>query len=146
MYWQIAYDIVIKEKKAILDDITIGLYLEKHPKLRSKYDEYGGYDTIEKAKEYVQVENIGGYVNELSKWNTVLLMLKNKFPIYDRIKEFVDMSLDDIYEEYEAMLNHIFVNASNEVTTYNACDGINSLIDCLNEGIGLVYHSTIVIF
>ena len=137
VYWQIAYDIVIKEKKAILDDITVGLYLEKHPKLRSKYDEYGGYDTIEKAKEYVQVENIGGYVNELSKWNTVLLMLKNKFPIYDRIKEFVDMSLDDIYEEYEAMLNHIFVNVSNEVTTYNACDGINSLIDRLNEGIGV---------
>lgn len=137
VYWQIAYDVVIKEKKAILDDITVGLYLEKHPKLRAKYEEYGGYETIEKAKEYVQTENISGYVNELSKWNTVLLMLKNKFPVYDRIKEFVDMSLDDIYEEYEAMLNHIFVNASNEINSYNACDGINEFIDQLNEGSGI---------
>lgn len=137
VYWQIAYDIVIKERKAILDDITVGLYLEKHPKLKKKYDEYGGYETIEKAKEYVQTENISGYVNELSKWNTVLLMLKNKFPVYDRIKEFVDMGLDEIYEEYEAMLNHIFVNASNEITTYNACDGINDFIDQLNKGVGV---------
>ena len=46
VYWTIANDIVTIEKKNILDDVTIGLYLEKHPKLRSKYEEYGGYDTI----------------------------------------------------------------------------------------------------
>lgn len=137
VYWQIAYDIVIKEKKAVLDDITVGLYLEKHNKLRARYDEYGGYNTIEKSKEYVKVENIGGYINELSKWNIVLQMIKNKFPIYDRISEFVDMKLDDIYEEYEALLNHIFINASSEVKTYNACDGINDFIDMLNSGIGV---------
>ena len=38
VYFQIAYDIVIVEKKNVLDDITVGLYLEKHPKLRDKYD------------------------------------------------------------------------------------------------------------
>jgi replicative DNA helicase len=71
VYWQIGYDIIIKETKKTLDDITVGLYLEKHPKLKQKYDEYGGYDTIDKSKEYVNIENIGGYVNELNKWNAV---------------------------------------------------------------------------
>lgn len=137
VFWQIAYDIVMVEKKAVLDDVTIGLYLEKHKKLQAKYDEYGGYDTIEKAKEYVKVENISGYVNELYKWNTIMQMIKNGFPVYDRIKEFTDMKLDEIYEEYEAMLNHIFVNASNEVNTYNACEGINEYIDSLNSGINV---------
>lgn len=143
VFWQIAYDIVIVEKKAVLDQITIGLYLEKHKKLQAKYDEYGGYDTIEKAKQYVEIENISGYVNELYKWNTVMHMIKNGFPVYDRIKDFTDMKLDEIYEEYEAMLNHIFVNASNEVKTYNACDGINDYIDKLNEGVnvGLPLHN-----
>ena len=51
VYWQIGYDIIVKESKKTLDDITIGLYLEKHPKLKQKYDEYGGYDTIDKSKE-----------------------------------------------------------------------------------------------
>jgi len=137
VYWQIATDIVIKEDKSTLDDITVGLYLEKHPKLKQKYDEYGGYETIDKAKEYVKIENINGYTNELYKWNTVLLMLKNKFPVYDRIKEFVDMKLDDIYSEYEAILNHLFINSETTVNTYNACEGIHILIDDLNKGISI---------
>lgn len=142
VYWQIAYDIVIKEHKPILDDITIGLYLEKHNKLRQKYDEYGGFETIEKATEYVKVENLSGYIAELNKWNTVLIMLKNKFPVYDRLSEFADMSLDDIYVEYEAILNHIFINADEDIQSYSIEDDIDELIDELNEGlaVGLPYY------
>lgn len=142
VYWQIAYDIVIKEHKPILDDITIGLYLEKHNKLRQKYDEYGGFETIEKATEYVKVENLSGYIAELNKWNTVLIMLKNKFPVYDRLSEFADMSLDDIYVEYEAILNHIFINADEDIQSYSIEDDIDDLIDELNEGfaVGLPYY------
>lgn len=142
VYWQIAYDIVIKEYKPVLDDVTIGLYLEKHSKLRQKYDDYGGYETIEKATEYVKTENLGGYIAELNKWNTVLMMLKNKFPVYDRLSEFADMSLDDIYVEYEAILNHIFINADEDIQSYSIEEGIDDLIDELNEGlaVGLPYY------
>ena len=143
VYWQIANDIIVVEKKSVLDDMTVGLYLEKHPKLKTKYDEYGGYETIDKAKEYVNVNNISGYVNELYKWKTVLEMLKNGFPVQNRIKEFCDMSLDNIYEEYEAILNHIFINAASDVESYNACEGINAYIDDMNDGksIGLPLHN-----
>ena len=142
VYWQIAYDIVIKEHKPVLDDVTIGLYLEKHSKLRQKYDDYGGYETIEKATGYVKTENLGGYIAELNKWNTVLMMLKNKFPVYDRLSEFADMSLDDIYVEYEAILNHIFINADEDIQSYSIEDDIDELIDELNEGlaVGLPYY------
>ena len=120
VYWQIANDIIVIEKKSVLDDMTVGLYLEKHPKLKAKYDEYGGYETIDKAKEYVNVNNISGYVNELYKWKTVLELLKNGFPVQNRIKEFCDMSLDEIYEEYEAILNHIFINAENILSYFSS--------------------------
>ena len=40
VYYQIAYDIVVKEKKPSLDELTVGFYLEKHDKLKEKYDEY----------------------------------------------------------------------------------------------------------
>ena len=55
VYWTIANDIVKLEKKSSLDEITVGLYLEKHSKLRAKYDEYGGYETITNAGAYVIV-------------------------------------------------------------------------------------------
>lgn len=143
VYWQIAYDIIVKEKKSILDDITVGLYLEKHSKLKQKYDEYGGYDTIDKATEYIKTSNISGYVNELKKWETVIRMIASGFPVTDRIKEFVDMSLDEIYKEYNALLNHIFINAEEDVMSYSLSDGIYDLIEQLNEGIavGLPYDN-----
>ena len=72
VYWTIANDIVKIEKKNVLDDITVGLYLEKHPKLRSKYEEYGGYDTIVNAGAYVNTDNLYGYIQELRKWNGVI--------------------------------------------------------------------------
>lgn len=143
VYWQIAYDIIVKEKKSVLDDITVGLYLEKHSKLKQKYDEYGGYNTIDKATEYIKTSNISGYVNELKKWETVIRMIASGFPVTDRIKEFVDMSLDEIYKEYDALLNHIFINAKEDVMSYSLSDGIYDLIEQLNEGIavGLPYDN-----
>lgn len=135
VYWQIAHDLIQVENKSILDDMTVGLYLEKHEKLSKEYDKYGGYETIDKAKEYVNPENMDGYVNELYKWKTVLQMIKNGFPVTeDKIKEFCDMTLDNIYEEYEAIINHIFINAVKDVQSYNACEGVNAFIDALNEG------------
>ena len=143
VYWQIAYDIIVKEKKSVLDDITVGLYLEKHSKLKQKYDEYGGYDTIDKATEYIKTSNISGYVNELKKWETVIRMIASGFPVTDRIKEFVYMSLDEIYKEYDALLNHIFINAEEDVMSYSLSDGIYDLIEQLNKGIavGLPYDN-----
>jgi len=137
VFYTIAYDIIKKEKKQSLDEITVGLYLEKHDKLKAKYDEYGGYDTIDKAKEYVKEENLDGYINELHKWNAVLKLMKAKFPVYDKLSEFADMDVEQIYAYYETHLNHIFVNIENDVKSYNACSGVNDLIDKLHEGINI---------
>lgn len=146
VYFAIGYDIIIKERKKTLDDITIGLYLEKHPKLKQKYDEYGGYDTIDKSKEYVNVENISGYINELNKWNAVLQLLARRFPIHDKIKEFVDMSAEDIYDMYESQLNHVFVNVEGDIESHNLCEGIHDLLVRLDKGenVGMpLYNSPI---
>lgn len=142
VYWQVAHDIVIKERK-VLDEITVNFYLEKHPKLRVKFDEFGGYDKIVEAGQYVKEENIEGYVHELQKWNVVLNMLKNKFPVTDRISEFVDLNVEQIYDEYSLMLNHIFANAETDVKSYSLADGLDELIDKLDEGImlGLGYYN-----
>lgn len=129
-----------------MDDITVGLYLEKHPKLKKQYEKYGGFKTIDKAKTYVKVDNLDGYVKELKKWNVVLELVKKKFPIHDRISDFVDMSAEEIYEEYEAILNHIFINVEYDDKTYDIADGIHELIEKLDKGfiVGLpIYGSPI---
>lgn len=143
VYWSIATDIIKVEQKASLDDITVGLYLEKHPKLRKKYEYYGGYDTIINAGTYVKEENFDGYVQELRKWNGVIKLAKRGCPVKDRLSDYCDMTSTEIYNEWEAWVNDIFVNVDTSIKTYNGFDGINEYIDELNEGlnVGMPFHN-----
>ena len=143
VYWQIAYDIIMVEKKSVLDDVTVGFYLEKHSKLKEKYDEYGGYETITAAGTYVKTENFDGYVNELRKWNCLIKLAKRGFPVKDRLSDYCDMTSEEIYNEYEAFLNDTFVNIDSDVKSYDICDEIDELIDELDKGVavGLPYHN-----
>ena len=143
VYWTIANDIVKLEKKSVLDDITVGLYLEKHSKLRDKYEEYGGYDTIANAGAYVKVENLDGYIHELRKWNSVIKLAKRGCPVKERLSEYCDMTAEEIYNEWEAFINDIFVNVDCDVKSYDISDGIYALIEKLNEGLafGLPYNN-----
>lgn len=143
VYFQIIHDIVLVERKSVVDDITIGLYLEKHHKLRAKYDEYGGYDTIQNAMSYIKVENFDGYVTELRKWKAVIQLCKRGFPVKERLSDYADMTAEDIYNEHSAYLNDVFVNIDSDVKSYDICYKIHDLIEKLDAGtaIGLPYHS-----
>lgn len=145
VYFTIANDIIVKEQLGKLDDITVGIYLDKHPKLKAKFEEYGGYSTIAKASEYVHEENLNGYIGELKKWKTVLKLHQKGFPITEEeISEFEDMALEEIYERYELLLNDSFVNVDTKLKAYNACDKIYDLIDELDKGdeVGLPFYNS----
>lgn len=134
VYFSIANDIINTEQKNTLDEITINMYLSKHSKLSLKYDEYGGFEKIDRAAAYIQTENFESYVNEIKKWNAVMKLVKYGFPVKDKLSQYVDAKAEDIYNELEALLNHTFINVETEVKTYNACEGLFELIDELNAG------------
>ena len=134
IYFTIAQDLIIKEKKKTLDLMTVGLYLEQHPKLKAKYDAYGGYDTLKSLQEYAIVENFDGYVGELRKWNAVAKLAKENMISKERLSDYTDMSAEEIYEEMETFLNHTFVNLDAQVPSYNVLDGIHELIDDMDKG------------
>lgn len=134
VYWQIVNDIVISEGKTSLDEVTVGIYLAKHDKLKEKFTEYGGMETIQRAQEFIKEENLFGYVKELHKWNSIIKLAHRGFPVNDRLSDFADMSIEDIYDEYEIYLNHIFANADVNIKSYDISHGIDELIDKLDEG------------
>lgn len=143
VYWQIAHDIILVEKKNVLDDITIGIYLEKHLKLKNKYLEYGGYDTISAAMGYVKTENLDGYIAELKKWSVVIDLVKLGFPVKDRLSDYADMTEEEIYNEHEACLNHIFANSSSSIKSYNVFDDMHEFIKELNDSseVGMPFYN-----
>ena len=136
VYFEIARDLIVNEKKVTLSEVDIGLYLEKHPKLADKYyNEYGGYQTIENAGFYIKEENFDSYVRDLRKWNVVAKLVKHGFPCdKERLSEICDMSAEELYDEYTVYLNDIFANIDNNVKSYNGFDGMKSLVDELDSG------------
>lgn len=143
MYYAIAHNIIVTEGKSALDEMTVEFYLDKKDEIKKKYEEAGGYDEIDYIKNCVNVENLDGYVSEMRKWAAVIKLCKYGFPVKDRIKEYVDMSADAIYTELETWLNHTFVDIDKDIKSYDISDGIDELIDSLDEGngLGLPYYN-----
>lgn len=133
VFFTIINELVLTERKNVIDDVTVGLYLEKHPKLRLKYQEYGGWGTIQSSAEYVSIENFYGYLTELKKWKAVLQLCKRGFPVKDKLPEYADMTLEEIYDDFEIHLNNIFVNTNEDVQSYNVFDNMIDFVENLGE-------------
>lgn len=137
VYWAIIHELLITEKKNEIDELVVAFYLQKHKKLSEKYEEYGGWDTIQQAKEYIKVENFDSEYKELHKWNTIKNMMNQGFPIANDFSNFADLSLEEIYNLYNIKLNHIFANADYEVKSYDISDGILEYMQELDNGASL---------
>ena len=133
VYFAIVSELILVEKKTVVDDVTVGLYLEKHDKLRAKYNEYGGWATIKSSEKYTNPENFYGYLTALKKWKSVLTLCVRGFPVADKLSEFADMTLEEIYDDYEIHINDIFANVNEDVKTYNVFDNMVDFVDHLNE-------------
>lgn len=143
VYFQIIYDIIIVEKKNVIDDIIVGIYLEQHPQLKKMYEQYGGWNTIIKATTYIKEEAFYGYLAELRKWEAAMKLAKRGWLDKNRMSEYVDMTVEDIYDELQVYINDIFVNIDHEVHSYDISNGLDELIEKLDEGyaIGLPYYN-----
>lgn len=134
VFYAIAYGVIVTEGKNSLSEVDINFYLEKHPKLREHYEKYGSYETLISAQSYVNVQSLSGYVDEIKKWNAVIQLAKFGFPVKEKLKDYVDSTLEDIYNELEGYLNHVFANADTQIKSYNALSDLHELVDTMNKG------------
>lgn len=134
VYYEIARGCLIDDKMKTLDEITVGMYLRKHENLARVYVESGGYDTIRKASEYINEENVFAYADDLKKWNCLLMLSKDGFVFGDRIREYKDISAADIYDELTLILQNAFLKANDGVKAVGINNDIDELIESLDNG------------
>lgn len=135
--WKCGYAIakgIRSEGKQTLTDIDVGQYLDKHNKLKAKMEEYGGYDTLYNAGKYVEEENFDAFCQEIHKWNCVIQLLRFGFPVSEKLSEYADMSAEQIYQELDGYMGHIFANSGTEIKSYDALDDLHETIDEMNAG------------
>ena len=136
VYYQIAFDLYTKRNQTVFTQDNIRFYLEEHENLARVYDNSGGYKTIERLKDLVHLRDFDGYLSTLKKWYAVLKIADEGFPIYNHLHEFADMTVEDVYNMYTAILNNAFQNVEEEVQSYNAfsMDGLEELIEETDKG------------
>lgn len=143
VYFTIAHDIIVKESKVSLDELTIGFYLEQHPKLKEKYFEYNGYDTIVKGIGYVETGNLDSYIDDMKKWRIVLKLYKMGMMLtMKKVAEYADMRSDEIYNSLTYNINEIFSDMESGVKAHSLSEDLHGLIDALDAGaaMGLPYY------
>lgn len=135
VYFSIIKDLVLNEKKTFIDEYTISFYLEQHPKLKVEYEKYGGYNIIDKIKEYVNVANLEGYIIDLNKWSAVYELNKQKYPIREKLSSYADWTLEDIYTDLEVRLTNVILNKDAGMDkVYDISDGIDDMIESAKRG------------
>ena len=143
LYYIIINDLMLKEKKEHVDQLTIELYLEKRPKMKELYDKYKGWQTISELVEMTSDKNFESYKLENTKWRTTLSLLDNGILL--DIKSVVDMNIDDLHSYYEALFNDCFLKANHSdiFGIYDISENLEELINELDSGInvGLPYHN-----
>lgn len=145
--WRVFYEIIrqltLEEEKKAIDAVTVGFYLERHPGLKEVYESFNGYDGINKIIEYINVDNLPSYINDFRKWGKIKKLAELGYPVNNRLSEFEDKTLEEIYNEFEITLNTVFSNTDFGIVSKDISDGIDNLIEKLNQetGKGLPFES-----
>ena len=136
--WRVYYSILdgcISEGKEQIDEIVIGQYLEAHSALKNKYEEFGGWQTIQDMKSFARTGNLEAEIENLHKWGIVKKLQEAGFPMSSKkLSHYADIETSTIYDELSAILNNTFVNTSMNVEAEDAFDNILEHCEELDKG------------
>lgn len=146
--WRVLYvigrEMVTTEGKTSLDEISVGFYLEKHPKLKEVYLDFGGYSVVNTLIKLAKIENLEGYIEEHQKYSAIKKCFNRNIRCTpEEFNRFKDMKAEDVYAYFETIINNIFVNVDSKIKTYNLLDDLDETIAVADEGreVGLPVNS-----
>lgn len=138
--WKFYYTIGLKiANKGInkIDEVAAEIYLKEHDKAYEKYNEYGGFQTIDKLLDFVSVENINGYIEDLKKWSALYSVVENLSIDEKVIEDVMDMNVNELYDYFNAQVNNIFINVDDGVDSHRLQDGIDEVIKEADQGMNV---------
>ena len=125
------------------DHVTFYTYLEGKPTVKSRFDELGGYKTVEEMRSLVNPDNVDAYYDRIAKMNTLMALHSKGFNVLQNIDKFSQMSNQEVYDYYDYLLNNITISTAPdvEIETLEITDRF--LKDCNDgEAMGLNYGRT----
>ena len=145
-FFSIAQKLVKNDKRRVLDEVTLGLFINTNNALKDMYERLGGYQTIQNGVEFVQVENFDSHVNDLVKYTILIKLLDAGFPVEANFSEFKSMSSEEVQAEYEATISSIFSLMDTGDKMEDMSDGYEEVIEEADKGVtrGFPYKSGLI--
>lgn len=112
-YWSLGMN-MHKQGIRKFDNISVETFLSNNPKIKKKYESYGGYQTIKELQELVNPDNVEGYFDKICRMNSLSTMAKKYEQIFDDVERFNNATNDDIYDVFELLNNSISIKTGHE--------------------------------
>lgn len=143
--YYIGYEMMKTGKFNSLKDLDqeIDSFLSSHDKTREVWESEARevvsqiWDvTWEEEKKNKIDDIVDYYVQKIKKYKVLRRLMEKKILIIDKdnYKDYEEMSLDEIYDEYSAHINNIFSSVEVKTKTYNIYDNIEENIQKWNKG------------
>ena len=118
----------------VADAMSIHTYLEDKKNIKEKFDEYGGFGTIQEITNIINVNNLEGNYDELVKNNMLIRLYESGFDVLNDIEKFKKMSSEEVYNYFEYKLADIATNKISKIEAEDLTKGYDKYIQSWDEG------------
>ncbi len=94
-----------------INHAEVEAFLEGRPKIRKKFDEWGGMQTVEEMRSVINSNNVEANFNLVTKLNLLMRLHDKGFNVIQNIGKLKHMSAQEIYDYYDNQLTSISVKA-----------------------------------
>lgn len=138
--WKIYFSIgkkMVEKGYSVFSDVDTSLFLQNSSDLKTKYEEFGGFNKVSDLFGISSEDNLEVFINNIKKYSSLYSIIDTFSFTEDLILKMNSYSLDNVCNYFNAKLNDIFVNVSSGVITSKLNEGLGSIIEKANEGIDL---------
>ena len=115
------------------DALSIDMFLDEKPKVRERFESYGGQTEVNNLMSLADTDNVTAYFDAIAKMNSLEIWAKKTEEIFEDVRELDDASSEDIYEVFEQINNEISLHTNHKEKIENLIVD-DAFIDKLQSG------------
>lgn len=134
------YGLVCNMAKAgysVADNASIYAYLADKKELMARFEEYGGYKTIQEITNLLNPDNIDVYYDELVKSNLLIRLHEKGFGVLKELDKLKQMNSSEVYDYYEYLLSDTSVGKIEKIQPADLSSGYEKWIDEWDKGLAV---------
>lgn len=140
-YWQLGMSMHLQGIQKI-DAISIDAFLANKDDIRTKYEQFGGYRTVEELTGMIDSENADGYYDQINRMNALSIFANKTEELFSDVNRFNNSTDDEIYDMFDLLGNSVAVNSVKGVEVENLTIDDAFIKSCTDrEEMGLPYKS-----